>query len=91
MENSLINLNRFPFRRQLHAVVMNISHCSYCTKILDCNNTVCLNKENMPISLKLDKHLNNIGYYLLAAGASEGVKYWGGQPEQQIFAKRLTP
>ena len=31
--------------------------------------TVCLNKKetrtNMPISLKLDKHLNNFGYYLL--------------------------
>ncbi len=32
--------------------------------------TVYLNKKetwtNMPISLKLDKHLNNLGYYLLS-------------------------
>ena len=55
------------------SLIIIIEPCSLSTSALDLcfisiRYTVCLKKEtgtNMPISLKVDKHLNNFGCYLL--------------------------
>ena len=61
--------------------------------------TGCLNKKeigtNMPISLKLDKHLNNLGYYmlkgyLLFSMVPRNVASIISVNEHEHFNKRLT-
>ncbi len=58
---------------------------------------VCLNKKetgtNMPISLKLDKDLNNLVYYLLEGlfpTVPRNVGYITSVNKYQHFNKRLT-
>ncbi len=40
---------------------MRLIQCRYCTGCVNKKET----RTTMPVSLKLDKHLNNFGYYLL--------------------------